>query len=519
MKKVKTKPFSFKTQFSQTVDSSRKLVKILKFGGQFQYLNLAKKATPEELGIFTRENLAYLGSTFIKIGQLLSTRSDIFDKDFTAQLTSLQDNVPPFDISMYLEDLDKIVSEFEQTPIASASIGQVHKAVLKSGETVAVKLKRPGIDREIDSDFQMLLGLIGILRNVSDRREFYELETVFKQYQILLNEEIDFTREVQNMDTFKQMFESNDEMKWIKIPQSYANVSSNDIIVMEYLPAIKINDIETLDKLNFDKSRIAEKLVECYIKQIVDYGKVHIDPHPGNVGITTSGKIVFYDYGMVTDISPTLRGRFQELLVAVSEKDTDSIAKLLVAADIVTIEPENMVYLKSFVLSFLNYIEKIDIAYFKENFIDKISNDSLPFIINSNFLLILRGLTILEGVCKSLDDNFSYKRVIDPYITQSFPIDIIYLEKRARKDIGNLQKLSFTQVMTEGQKNDVDRELLEKKLKDMTIARDKDQSRQFISNIVGIAVLLALGYGDNLIDNLFLQIGVVCVSFLNLYNK
>lgn len=519
MKHMNLTKSGINTQFIQTVESTRKLAKILKFTGQLQYLRVVKKASYEELGAFTRDNLACLGSTFIKIGQLLSTRSDILDKRFTTQLLSLQDKVPPFDISMYSQEVKAITQEFEQVPIASASIGQVHKAVLKSGETVAIKLKRPNISNDIETDFQMLLGLISIMRKVQDRRELYELETVFQQYEALLNEEIDFQKEISNMQTFAEMFSSDKDTKWIKVPKAYPMSSSNDMIVMEYLPAIKINDLDTLEKLKYNRQLIAEKLVECYIKQVVEYGKVHIDPHPGNVGITTNGKIVFYDYGMVTNINPVLMNKFQDLLLAVSEKDTDLIASLMVEADIVSIEPENMVYLRSFVLSFLNYIENVDVSYIKENFIDKIGGNDLPFIVNSNFLLILRGLTILEGVCKALDPNFSYKKVIDPYINQSFPIDILYLEKRAMKDIESLQQMNIGRVISDGQKNDIDKQLLEKKVKDMTEARQREQSRQTINNIVFVLILIAFGWGESVIDDAFVQIGLGLITFLSLYSK
>jgi predicted unusual protein kinase regulating ubiquinone biosynthesis (AarF/ABC1/UbiB family) len=363
------------------------------------------------------------------------------------------------------------------------------------------------------------MGLIALLRKFGDRRELFELETIFKQYEILLNEEIDFKRETKNMLDFRKIFNNSDDSRWIKIPFAYSEISSNDIIVMEYLPAIKINDIEALDRLKFDKSKIAQKLVESYIKQIVEYGKVHIDPHPGNVGITNSGKIVFYDYGMVTDINPVLMDKFQDLLVAVSEKDTDAIANLMVDADIVYVEPQNMIYLKSFVLSFLNYIEKIDVAYFKENFIDKISSNDLPFLINSNFLLILRGLTILEGVCKNLDPTFNYKAIIDPYISESFPIDIMYLEKRALKDIESIQKMNLTQVLSDNQKNDIDKELLEKRIKDITSAREKEQSKQVVSNMLLVTLLFSVGLGGTVMDNPVIQLGLIGITFLSLYNK
>jgi predicted unusual protein kinase regulating ubiquinone biosynthesis (AarF/ABC1/UbiB family) len=235
--------------------------------------------------------------------------------------------------------------------------------------------------------------------------------------------------------------------------------------------------------------------------------------------MTTNGKIVFYDYGMVFNINPVLMSKFQELLIAVSEKDAGRIAELMVEGDIVTVEPENFIYLRSFVLSFLNYIENVNVTYIKENFIDKIGSKDLPFLVNSNFLLILRGLTILEGVCKTLDPDFSYKKVIDPYINQQIPIDITYLEKRALKDIQAIQKLSIGQVITDTQKSDIDKELLEKKVKDMSEAREREQSRQTMSNLVLVAMLVVFGWGESVIDNVFLQTGMVMITFLSLYSK
>jgi predicted unusual protein kinase regulating ubiquinone biosynthesis (AarF/ABC1/UbiB family) len=505
-------------RLTSSLDSGKKLGKILKFTASLQYMSTVKKASSAQLGEFTRNNLTSLGTTFIKIGQLLSTRSDILDKDFTSQLASLQDNVPPFDIDPYLEYINTIVAEFDKKPIASASIGQVHRGVLKNGEVVAIKLKRPRIEAEIYTDFQMLLGFIAVLRSFSDRRELFELETVFKQYEILLSEEINFKREVQNIQKFNGMFKTGETALWTKIPKVYEELSTNDVIVMEYVPAIKINDFQTIDNMRFDRGKIAEKLVESYIIQIVEHGMVHIDPHPGNVAITRNGKIVFYDYGMVTELSDVLMSKFQDLLLAVSEKDADAIARIMVDAGIVSVEPERFPYLRSFVLSFLEYIETVNVESFQENFINKISTGDLPFIISSNFLLLLRGITILEGVCKQLDPNFNYKKVIDPYIN-SFPIDINYLEKRALKDIESLQNFAYPKMMTDVQRNDIDKQLMEIRLRELSDERDKSQTKQNVSNVIVAILLLGVGMGGTFVENPFIQVGIASLTFMTLYNK
>lgn len=411
------------------------------------------------------------------------------------------------------------MQEFNPVPIASASIGQVHLGTLKNGQRVAVKVKRPSIEEEITTDFQVLLGFISFLRRFSDQRELYELETIFKQYNSLLYEEIDFKKEVQNMITFRKMFSADETRGWIAIPKTYPLVSNNNIIIMEYVPSIKINDVDTLTNINFNTKRIAKKLIECYIIQVTQYGLVHIDPHPGNVGITKAGKIVFYDYGMVTKINSVLIEKFQELLYAVTEKDCDKIAQIMVESDIVSVEPENMIYLKSFVLSFLNYLDTVNVEYFKENFIDKLNATELPFLINSNFLLLLRGLTILEGICKTLDPEFNYSEVINSYMN-TFPFDIQYFENRAIRDIASLRQLGVTEMIDKSVKSDIDAELLEKRMKELAIKKSNIEQKQNTFNVLVVAFLCLLGFEVDVIQhNFVLQMGLVCITFLSVYSK
>lgn len=499
-------------KMSKALQSSTKLFKILKFASSLQYLRVVENADMKTLGRFTRNNLTNLGTTFIKIGQLLSTRGDVFGEDFCKELEGLQDKIPPFDWSYYKDAIPSSITEFESTPIASASIGQVHKAKLSSGDEIVIKLKRPYIADEIDTDFQMLLGFLSVLRQFFEQRELYELETIFNQYKTLLNEEVNFEREVQNMKTFKNFFK---DTSWLKIPTAYKEYSSNDIIVMEYVPAIKIDDIEQINARKFNKSKIAEKLVECYIEQIIEHGIIHIDPHPGNVGITTAGKIVFYDYGMVSKINANLRANFKNLLLAVSEKDADAIARIMIESDIVTVENDNVVFLKTFVLSFINYIETVNIENFQKNFVDKISSNDLPFLVNSNFLLILRGITILEGICKKLDPNFNYKKIIDPYIME-FPIDIEYYERRALKDIESLQKFSLPQALSTNQQNDIDKQLMEQKITKLQIEKENMQVKQ---NKFALLFMVSLVFSTIGVNNEAVQMGIIAFSAYSMLNK
>ena len=406
---------------------------ITKLGVNVLYMKNIAKAPIKEIGQVTRKGLSELGPTFIKIGQFVSTRSDIFGKEFTDQLLELQDKITPFDI-----DPGVVSNEVQliQPPIATASIGQVYKGTIKkSGQTVAIKVKRPQIERDFKMDFEVFLSLLHIITVIGNQREVGEFNILFNEYYKLLQEEIDFGREVKNMERFHVLFQNK---KFVRIPRPVKQYCNNEVIVMEYIPAIRIDDLNVMKQLGFNTRKIAQKLVDLFFDQILNYGIIHIDPHPGNVGITTEGKIVFYDYGMVQTINIDLKNNLKDILMALYDKNVDYICKLLIDNEIIICADDQLPYLKNFVLSFLGYLNNMSINDFKTSYIDNVDKTAMPFVISSKFLLILRGMSILEGVCKTLDPDFSYTGVIERYIDTSM-VDIAYMEKRALMDIDNMR--------------------------------------------------------------------------------
>lgn len=429
---------------------------------ELEYLRIVKKIDKKEIGEWTRERLTTMGPTFVKIGQFMSTRTDVFGEEITDQLKKLQDNVLP----LKYEELETFISPFKDKftyidpkPIASASIGQVHEGKLKkNNDRVVLKIKRPGIEEQIIDDFETLLFGIGILKNFSNDRKINEFELLFNEYFKLLKEEIDFEREAQNINIFQTMFTKK---KWVKIPKVYNELSNNDVITMEFAQAYKIDDFKTIDSLNFDREKIAKKLVELFISQVIDYGFVHIDPHPGNVGISEGGKIVFYDFGMILNLDKNLKDKFKVFLLAIYDKDVDAICNIIIDMELVVVEPKNIPYFKIFLVSFLSYIETANLEEFKLNYIDKLNTYSTPFLISSKFILLLRGISILEGVCKKLDPNFNFKKIIDPYIDE-FLIDVNYFEVKAMTDINLITKMPYRVQM-----NQIQLEVLENSIRDV----------------------------------------------------
>jgi predicted unusual protein kinase regulating ubiquinone biosynthesis (AarF/ABC1/UbiB family) len=463
-----------------------------KFGSIFtsylelEYLRRIQKKDNVYIGKWTKDKLISMGTTFIKIGQFMSTRTDIFGEAITDQLKDLYDNVSPLPFHLLKKQISSvtdITDEFQyiqEQPIASASIGQVHVGKLKTGEDIVLKVKRPGIEEQIKDDFEILLLGLHMLGHVSDDRKIKEFEILFSEYYKLLQEEINFSLEADNMKIFKSNFASK---KWVTIPKVYEDLSNEDVITMQFIGSNKITDIAFLDKNNLSKEKIAQKFVELFIKQIVEYGIVHIDPHPGNIGITESGKIVFYDFGMVLRLDKNLKDKFSSFIIAVYDKDVDAIASIAIDMGLIVIHPKDISYLKTFLISFLVYIENADIEEFKISYINKINNTSTPFVISSKFVLLLRGISILEGICKQLDPNFNFRKTLNPYI-EEFLVDVNYLEARALNDIKILKS-----VPTSVQEAHVQLEVLEKQMRQIEI---DVKSTQVQTYTVFLSVLMTM---------------------------
>lgn len=465
-----------------------KCTNIFRLYGEFEYLRIIRKASNKELGKWTKNKLISMGPTFIKIGQFMSTRTDIFGEDVTNELKELQDNVDPLKYEVledYINPILENIDSIEKIPIASASIGQVHVGKLKNGEKIVLKIRRPNIESQICEDFELLLFAISVLKKISDDRKITEFEILFNEYYKLLKEEIDFIREAATMKKFAAFFVNK---KWLKIPKVYLELSNENVIIMEYVPCIKINDIKAIENLNFNREKIAQKLVELFIMQIIDNGLVHIDPHPGNVGITEGGKIVFYDFGMVLNIDFKVKEKFTSFLIAIYDKNINEICNIAIEIGLITVEPQNIPYFKTFLISFLAYIETADIDEFKISYINKITqSEKAPFLISSKFVLLLRGISILEGVCKTLDPDFNFKKPLDPYIDQ-FIIDINYFEKRAISDL----KL-ITRVPDKVTQNQIQIEVLEKSIRDVEKVSRQEQKQKYYQ-IIGILLTFIMQY-------------------------
>ncbi|GAW91816.1 ABC1 kinase family protein [Calderihabitans maritimus] len=288
----------------------------------------AKLSAPERMVLVLEE----LGPTFIKLGQILSTRADLLPESYTRALARLQDKVPPVEHSRVVKvieeelgkPLETLFASFETEPLASASIGQVHLASLESGEKVVVKVQRPGIPQVIETDLDILFEVARWLEQRTSWGKFYQVMDIVEEFARSIRAELDFTQEGRNAERIAHNFADDPD---VVIPRVYWELSSKKILVMEYVEGIKISNLDTLRHQGYDLKTVARRVVSAVLKQTFEDGFFHADPHPGNVAVLPGEKILFLDFGQVGRIDEWLRERFIDLIVAMARQDVGGVVR------------------------------------------------------------------------------------------------------------------------------------------------------------------------------------------------
>jgi len=286
---------------------------------------------PEQLA----DDLEAMGPTFIKIGQLLASRSDLLPEAYLKPLERLQDNVKPFSFEeveqIILTELgarvSKAFSDFDPKPIAAASLGQVHYAALRDGRKVIVKIQRPEIRKQIAEDFEVLAQIAEFLDNHTEIGRRYRFLTVLDEFRMTIQQELNYEREAQNLAT---LGENLKEFEKIQVPQPVPDYTTRSVLTMDFIQGRKITALSPLTRLDLNGAPLADELFRAYLKQIMVDGMFHADPHPGNVFLTDDGHIALIDLGMVGHVAPTLQENLLKLLIAVSEGDNEQAASIIV---------------------------------------------------------------------------------------------------------------------------------------------------------------------------------------------
>ncbi|HLO83938.1 MAG TPA: AarF/ABC1/UbiB kinase family protein [Nostocaceae cyanobacterium] len=375
--------------------------------------------------IWIRNTFLDLGPTFIKIGQLFSTRADIFPSEYVEELSKLQDRVPAFGYdqveAIVEQELGKKIPElfqnFEPVPLAAASLGQVHKATLHSGEQVVIKVQRPGLKKLFEIDLKILKGIARYFQNHPKWGKGRDWLGIYEECCRILWEEIDYLNEGRNADTFRRNFREYD---WVKVPKVYWRYTSSRVLTLEYVPGIKISQYEALEAAGIDRKAIARYGAQAYLHQLLNNGFFHADPHPGNLAVSPDGALIFYDFGMMGRIKSNVREGLMETLFGIAQKDGDRVVKSLI--DLGAIAPvEDMGPVRRSVQYMLdNFMDKP----FENQSVAAISDDlyeiayNQPFRFPATFTFVMRAFSTLEGVGKGLDPQFNFMEVAKPYAMQ-----------------------------------------------------------------------------------------------------
>ncbi|MBW4651214.1 MAG: AarF/ABC1/UbiB kinase family protein [Kastovskya adunca ATA6-11-RM4] len=375
--------------------------------------------------IWIRETFLDLGPTFIKVGQLFSTRADLFPPEYVEELAKLQDRVPAFSYeqveAIIQKDLGKPVSQlflgFDLIPLAAASLGQVHKAQLHSGEEVAVKVQRPGLRKLFTIDLKILRGIAGYFQNHPSWGRGRDWIGIYEECCRILWEEIDYLNEGSNADTFRRNFRSED---WVKVPRVYWRYTSPRVLTLEYAPGIKISHYEALEAAGLDRKLLANLGAKAYLQQLLNDGFFHADPHPGNIAVSSEGALIFYDFGMMGRIKTNVREQLMKTLFGIAQKDATQVVTSLI--ELGALSPvEDMGPVRRSVQYMLDHFMD---KPFEEQSVSAISDDlyeiayGQPFRFPATFTFVMRAFSTLEGVGKGLDPEFNFMEVAKPFALQ-----------------------------------------------------------------------------------------------------
>ncbi|MCM3117242.1 AarF/UbiB family protein [Neobacillus sp. MER 74] len=356
-----------------------------------------------------RQTLFDLEGLLIKLGQILSTRADLLPPAFISQIEDMTDKVPPSDWSEIQEILEKEwghlyqqhFQSIEETAIASASIGEVYKGMLHDGTEVAIKVKRPYIDSIVDTDFRILSIVMWFVNHlVPLPKGFMNFKVLFKEVTQVIKRELDYSLELNTILSFKERFK---EMDIVHIPSVYAELSTTNVLVMEWVEGLRLTNNEAIDQLPVSRQELAQRLMKVFLPQWMEPGPFHADPHPGNVLVSKEGKIILLDFGMVGELSKKDAGYFQGLIESFLAKNYPKAVDCLFHLGVLLPEAESRT-IERILAEFITFqpaqLKEMDLLAFKMEINDMIQ--ALPIQIPTRFVFLGRSVVTIEGIIRNL---------------------------------------------------------------------------------------------------------------------
>ncbi|MBQ4479057.1 MAG: AarF/ABC1/UbiB kinase family protein [Victivallales bacterium] len=399
------------------------------FFGGFRWLvprRYSKSATSDTFPQRIRKTLVELGPTFIKLGQMLSTRPDVVGMDYVNELSKLQDDVPPFafsEVKAIVErelgkPLNELFREFEEAPCAAASIAQGHRAVLLDGTVVFVKVQRPNIRKQVLADIDVLRFLSRSVNENFPNLRYLLLPRLVDQFRSAILEEMDFNIERGNIKHFARQFANE---KVLVVPRVWDDLSTSQVLVMEWIDGIKGNRFEEIQQSDCDLVKLAKDGAELVLKQFFTYGFFHADPHPGNLFVMPGNRLCYIDFGLCGRITEQERNLFCRLLMSVLERDERHAARMLLKLTVYEQEPD------------LDDLECAIGEFIDRNFYGEIKDLDVPgalrqlyelcrqfkISLRPHIYLMVRAMGLSDNLGRMLDPNFSLEGHLRPYIQKT----------------------------------------------------------------------------------------------------
>ena len=382
---------------------------------------------PETSTVYERIRLAVeeLGPTFVKFGQIMSTRMELLPPELIEELKKLQDHARPLPFSeikgVILEtcpNLDDWFLEFDETPIASASIGQVHRAVLKDGTKVAVKVQRPGIPDVIETDLGILLSMAERIDSVFPEVRMYNPVGMVQDFATQIRKELDFTRDARNADRMARNFAG---VPGIRFPKIYWEYTSSRVLVMEFIEGVRIDNADAIRNMGLDPHVVGVNGFLAYLKMIFEDGFFHGDPHPGNLLVTKAGDVVFLDFGIVGVLRPEKRQNFINLLFALVTDDIEMMLKALEGFGIVIKESDRESLRDDLYIMMHDFgggteVHQVNFGLLVNELTETMRRYRLQ--VPMNLMLLLKVFVMVLDIGMRLDPNFNFSKEITPYLTR-----------------------------------------------------------------------------------------------------
>ena len=476
-----------------------------------------------------------LGPTFVKFGQLLSTRPDIIPEELIVELIKLQDKVPSFSYEQVKKQIEKELGKpinqvfpyFNKKPIASASLGQVHEAKLKNKKSVAVKVQRVNIEKTIDEDLDILTFFAELLDKHISSFKIYNPKGLVEEFKRTIKKELNYEIEANNISRFYQNFKDS---KTIVVPKVYQNYSTKKVLTMSFIEGTKIDELWRIKEKWLNKKTIAKNGVDAFFKQILINGFFHADPHPGNIFVLKNNVVAFLDFGMMGHVDKELMQKLTNLFTAAVDKNVEKIVEVFISLSLVDEEID----IESFKSDVSDIIDEYYGISLKQIEIGKIINRIVSvggkyhIVLPRNFVLLVKALVTIEGIGIKLDPDFNIVEASKPFVkkiarkkmnpTYLFNNFVEGLSKAKDSIIILPQKINT--ILTKLQSGKLKTKIEQEEFKELESKIDDSSSKVSISLItaaiiIGSTIILQIDKGPSLFGiSVFALIGFLIAAFL-----